>query len=421
MPRIFLLAGLLVTGLMPTLFVSGASAALLDIVVVGTWEAANNPIVNPFGLAAGDNFVMKATYDDATFFNGQDGVTASIDPAVNPGTSFEVIIPHPGPAPSPLQFDHNDHTDIGFAPTAQIEFDGPDAGTPGNFRNFEIHVDFIYIGDNMDLDLLKGDIQEETNLINVSEGGNLIAIGGGSNHLAVVTPVTADAGGPYVFNRFSLTLALNGTSGGGAGFPQVFDWTGPGGALANSPGANITFGLAESGLANTIDTSSIDLIVTEDDLIALDLAEFASASDQASVSYLNFVPLVQEAAGTSEVDGSITFSADVVDPDLNANALVAGFENVDLDFLFDSSVFLSDEGNLDVATLLGIFGSPGTYEVIARATDLAGTTGTKAFNIDVSAPLVPSLSPLGIAMLLSVLGFSGLRMTGLAHRQRRRG
>ena len=409
MKRIFLLVGLLVAGLMPILFVSGASAALIDIVVVGTWEAANSALFNPFGLVAGDKFVMKATYDDATFFNGQEGVTASIDPAVNPGTSFEITIPHPGVAPSPLQFDHTDHTDIGFAPTAQIEFDGPNAGTPGNFRNFEIHVDFNYNGDNMDLDLLMGDIQEETFLTNVSQGGNLVAIGAGANHLAVVTPVTADAGGPYVFNRFSLTLGLNGTSGGGAGLPRDFDWTGPGGALANSPGANITFGLAESGLANTIDTSSIDLLVTEGELIVLDLAEFASASDQASVSYLNFVPLVQEAAGTSEVDGSITFSADVVDPDLNANALVAGFENVDLDFLFDSSVFLSGEGNLDVATLLGIFGSPGTYEVIARATDLAGTTGIKAFNVDVATPLVPSLSPLGIALFSSLLGLAGWR------------
>ena len=119
---------------------------------------------------------------------------------------------------------------------------------------------------------------------------------------------------------------------------------------------------------------------------------------------MNFVPLVSEAAGTSEVDGSITFSALVVDPDLNANALVVGFESIDLDFLFNSSVFLSGEGNLDFDTLLGIFGSPGTYEVIARATDLAGTTGTEAFNIDVSAAVVPSLSPLGIAVLCGLLG-----------------
>ncbi len=41
MNRIFLLVGLLVAGLMPVFCVSHASAALIDIVVVGTWEIAN--------------------------------------------------------------------------------------------------------------------------------------------------------------------------------------------------------------------------------------------------------------------------------------------------------------------------------------------------------------------------------------------
>ncbi len=73
-------------------------------------------------------------------------------------------------------------------------------------------------------------------------------------------------------------------------------------------------------------------------------------------------------------------------------------------------MFLAGEGNLDLATLLGIFGGPGTYEVIARATDLAGTTGTRAFNIDVLAPpAVPSLSPLGVALLSSLLGLAAWR------------
>ena len=411
MPRILLLAGLLVIGPMPILFVSGASAALIDIVVIGTWENANpSPIVNQFGLMDGDKFVMKSTYDDSTFFNGADGVTASITPGINPGTSFDLIIPHlAGGEPNPLLFDHSDHIDIGFAPTAEIEFDGPNAGSPGNFRNFEIHVEFNFNGDQMEFDTFFGAIQEETFLTNASQGDQLAAISGGADHLAVVTPVTADAGGPYVFNRFSFTLALNGTSGGGAGFPQVFDWTGPGGALANSPGANITFGLAESGLANTIDTSSIDLIVTEGDLIALDLAEFASASDQASVSYNNTAPELLDAFGIEELDHSITFATMSNDVDLAANAFVAGFETLTIEFLFNDVVFLASEGNVDLATLLGIFGGPGTFEVVARATDLAGVSTSLAFNIDVFGAAVPSLSPFGIAVLWSLLGLAGWR------------
>ena len=122
-------------------------AAFQNIVVVGTWESANvNTTINPFGWVDGDKYVMKSTYDDTTFFNGAEGVTASIDPGINPGTSFELILPHPdGGPPNPLLFAQFDHIDIGFAPTAQIEFGGTDATTnPGVFRNFEFHFEFSF-------------------------------------------------------------------------------------------------------------------------------------------------------------------------------------------------------------------------------------------------------------------------------------
>ena len=83
------------TFLLPVLFDSQASAALIDIVVIGTWESANvNATINPFGFVDDDKFVLKGTYDDTTFFNGSEGVTADIDPNINAGTSFDVIIPH---------------------------------------------------------------------------------------------------------------------------------------------------------------------------------------------------------------------------------------------------------------------------------------------------------------------------------------
>jgi Cys-rich repeat protein len=321
---------------------------------------------------------MKATYDDATFFNGSEGVTATIDPAINAGTSFNVIIPHAAGAPNPVLFDHSDHTDIGFAPNAQIEFDGADAGTPGNFRNFEIHVDFLFAGDAHDFDTFMGAIQPETDMFNQSQGFNLAAVGAGVDHLDVVTnDITANAGGPYAFAAASLSLNLNGTSGGGSGFAKSFDWTGPGGALANSPGPNIAFGLAESGLSNTTDTSSIDLAVTEL------FTDFVSATDSASTSYANAAPSVLTAAGTNEVDFSITFGATFADADLAANALVAGFETVGIDFLYNNAVFLTGAGNVDLATLLGIFGGPGIFGAVARATDTAGATHILAFDVTV--------------------------------------
>ena len=157
-----------------------ASAALIDIVVIGTWESTNNPVINPFGLANGDKFVVKSTYDDATFFNGSEGVTADVDPGINPGTSLEFIVPHAGVAPNPVVFDHSDHVNIGFAPNAQIEFDGPNAGNPGNFRNFEFHFENVFNGDSMDYDQFMGAIQTETSIFNISQGGNKAATGDGT-------------------------------------------------------------------------------------------------------------------------------------------------------------------------------------------------------------------------------------------------
>ena len=375
-----------------------AGAALIDIVVVGTWESVNNAIINPFGLVIGDKFVMKATYDDATFFNGSEGVTADVDPGINPGTSLDFIMPHNGPSPNPVTFDESDHVSIGFAPNAQIEFDGPNAGTPGNFRNFEFHFENVFNGDSMEYDQFMGDIQEETSIFNISQGGNKAATGDGAAHLeVVVNDITANAGGPYVFNAANLSVNLSGTSGGGSGFTKIFDWTGPGGALTNSPGTPIALGLAESGLTSTTDTDSVDLTATEM------FTDFASAPDSATVSYLNTSPMVLSASGTTEVDNSITFAASFDDDDLIANALVADFEQLLLEFLFEDSVFLTGEDNLDVATLKGIFGPAGSYDVDARVTDLAGASDTQTFSITfVPEPGAFVLTSLGLIGLASV-------------------
>ena len=385
------------TGLLPVFFVSPASAALIDIVVLGTWESTNvNSTINPMGLSNGDKFVMKSTYDDTTFFNGSEGVTAAVDPTVNPGTSLEVIIPHAAGPPNPIELDHADHTSIGFAPTAQIEFNGTDATIdPGVFRNFEIHVDFSWGGQQFDFDAFMGAIQEETDLFNESQGFNLAAVGDGSAHLEVVTnDVTANAGGPYVFDASNLNVTLMGSSGGGNGFGKTFDWSNGGGALSNSPGQNISMGLAESGLSNTTDATTVGLQATE---LYTDFA----AGDSANVSYNNAAPAVLAASGVNEVDDSITFSASVDDDDLIANALVVGFESLTLEFLFDNSVFLTGNGNVDAASLLAIFGAPGNYEVFARATDLAGASMSLAFNVEV-VPEPGTLALMALGILAAV-------------------
>jgi hypothetical protein len=179
MNRISLLVGLLVAGLMPVFCVSHASAALIDIVVVGTWQTTDNPVSNPFLLNPGDKFVVRSTYDDSAFFPGPEGVTTDVDPGINPGTSLEFILPHSGPAPNPVEFDQSDHINIGFAPNAQIQFDGPNAANPGNFRNFEFHFENVFAGDSMEYDQFLSPIDQATSFIlNASQGSNPAAIAG---------------------------------------------------------------------------------------------------------------------------------------------------------------------------------------------------------------------------------------------------
>ena len=417
--RFATLIAICLTGLMPVFFVSDASAALIDIVVVGTWESAsiNIPFQNPFGLVDNDKFVIRSTYDDSTFFIGTgadaQGVTASLDPSINLGTSLDFIVPHNGPNPNPVVFDQSDHINIGFAATAQVEFDGPNLGSPGNFRNLEFHFENNF-GPNdhlMHYDTFMGMIQEETTIFNIGSGLGSAATGSGPEHLTVVqNDITANAGGPYVFDASNLSQNTNGTSGGGSGFAKTFDWAGPGGTLSNSPGASIAFGLAESGLTNTTDTEQISLEVTES------FTEFTSAPSMATVSYANTAPVVIAASGVTEVDLSITFSATFDDVDLVANALVAGFETVGVDFLYNNSVFLAGNGNIDLATQLGIFGGAGIFEVIARATDLAGATGTLAFNVEV----IPEPTTCGLALAAVIFFAAGRRRVGLVVGKRRR-
>ena len=103
-----------------------------------------------------------------------------------------------------------------------------------------------------------------------------------------------------------------------------------------------------------------------------------------------------------------------------------GFESLILDFRHLGGVFLAGGGNIDLATLLGIFGAPGVYEVFARVTDLAGLFDESSFFVDVGdtgAGPGPTPIPEPGSELLFPLG---LLLTGAAVRrgratERRRG
>lgn len=162
-----------------------AHAVLIEINATVTWEAVNgNPVSNPMGFVAGDEFFLHMIYDDATLFYRDDaftGVVASLDRFVNPGALLEITIPHPGAGlPNPFFFTDQDHTDIGFAPTAEIMFNGTSVASPGDFRNIEIHVDFMYDGLNVTFDFFFGPLNSEVNIF-VEGAPGLAAIGAGNN------------------------------------------------------------------------------------------------------------------------------------------------------------------------------------------------------------------------------------------------
>jgi hypothetical protein len=378
-----------------------AQAALVDIVTVGVWDGANpDPADNPFGINVGDKFVMKATYDDTSLFFRADafsGVVASVDPNVNPGTSFTTIIPHTnanGTGANPLVFTQSDHINIGFAPTAEIMFDGASVGNPGSFRNFEIHTEFLHFNTstrtNQDFhfDTFFGGVAPETDIFNITEGGSKAATGSGNAHVNVVTnDIVANAGGPYVFDASTLSQAVNGSFTGGSGFSADFDW----GSTSGTDLTNPILSIADVGLSNTTDVGNIMLTVTEL------YTDFSSAPDGAAVSYNNAAPVVTAAMGVGLLDDSIDFTATTDDDDLAANVHVAGFEALaDVVFSYMGNPFLTGNGNVDLATLLSIFGGAGIFTVDAEVTDLAGATGMLAFQITVPEPALVSLLLLGL-------------------------
>lgn len=180
---------------------STGHAALVEITVQGTWETASgNATINPFGILVNDTFTMHAIYDDTTLFNGGDGVTAAIDPTVEAGTMFEVMIPHSAGAPNPLVFTHADHADIGFGSFAQIKFDGTDATSdPGVFRNFEFFVEFAFGGQDFELALFSSSGEPISEMINADQGLATVADSIGGDHLEIVAPVVPIPAAAWLF------------------------------------------------------------------------------------------------------------------------------------------------------------------------------------------------------------------------------
>ncbi len=160
-----------------------------------------------------------------------------------------------------LHFDEFDHTNIGFAPTAEIQF----VPSTSTFKSYEIHVDFNFSAQAFDFDTFHGIAVAETDIFNETQTFALAAQGGNAGHLALAAPVVASAGGPHVYDASNLLVNLD-ASGSTANLDlslSTFDWSEGGGGLPGGPDQILSLSLAASGLANTIDTTTVDLLMSE--------------------------------------------------------------------------------------------------------------------------------------------------------------
>ena len=387
--------------LLSLLLASTANAALVETLIIGTWDAASaDPTTNPFGLAVGDKLLMKSTHETngPYFLNSFGFVTTTLDPSVIAGTSFEVIIPHAGAAPNPLVFDHSDHVSIGFASHAEMNFDGPSTANPGNFVAYELSAPFTFQAQSLEFDTFIV-VVPESFIINF-QTANFAARGSGAMHLSPAVPVVADAGGPHIYGFGATGVLLTGFATGN-GFAFSYEWSEGGVPLPGSPSEVLGVLIADSGLVDTTDTTIFTLDVTE---AHTGLADTATAD----VFYENSAPLVSNPSAVSNPDGSITFTANATDIDTIVNAFVPGFETLTLTFRFGPTTFLTGSGSIDAATAEAIFGGPGLYSVDAVATDFAGATDVVSFDVQVGPVPVPALSgPAAALLVLLVIAVAG--------------
>ena len=135
---------------------------------------------------------------------------------------------------------------------------------------------------------------------------------------------------------------------------------------------NITRTLAQSGLQNTTDTTTFDVLVTE-------AITGKTSTDSVTVSYANALPTIANASHTVNAGFDITFTVNYNDLDLAVNSFlgVTNFEELAVQILVDSV----DQ----TAFFAGLVGTGGTSQLVSNA-DLISTfgLGLHAFKLNVS-------------------------------------
>lgn len=395
----------LAAGSAALLFASAAQAAQIDLIKIGVWNpstfGSGNPTsVNGPGLNFGQKYVIKISYDDASatfdrqltnsiFTNPSQSIT-SIN-LETPNNDLEIFVPMEGLGIVYTQTEDN-HFEFGpNSPVATLNFElGSDVSDPSNIIGIEFEGDFVAGGQNNYFSFFNataGNGQPIFQYARVNNfGTNIAAQVVGTNLLTDAAAVTAAASN-VVYSAGATTQTSMGTIGSndlGAGRSDGEDFLDINWSVAGvQTGADISVGIQNSGLTNTVDTASWQLTVDE---------EMTGLSDTANnvVSYANSAP-TGSLSGTANATG-YDFAFGYTDLDEAINGLIANFEIVNVAFQVGgaaTSFFnqLANTGAQSVsnADLFAAFGA-GVQNLTVLVTDLAGALFTQSILFDVTDP-----------------------------------
>jgi PEP-CTERM motif-containing protein len=408
-----------------------ANAVNIDITYVGTWDSissGNNTSGGP-GLFAGQKYVIRITYDDlSTTTDNVDVLTAFFTPSgntmstidlTNAGNSLDLFVPMEGlDTGSPFIYYQNetDHFPA-FIPSPTLNFvNGSDISDTSNIIGLEFEGNFMPGANSNVIELFNtapsgGSVNMVSQILNLGTGPAATD----TNGLASAVGLKIDAGPNLVYDATTLVqttssavIQSNDLGAARADGEDFIDaaWSQTGASSGNN---DISVGVVDSGLTNTVDTATWTAMMVEQMTLQSDV-------DSLVVSYLNALPTASASATATATGTDFTLSFD--DMDLLVNAFIAGFESLTVTALvngaIDSTAFFTDLISLGSqsytdAVLEAAFGI-GTHNVAFFVTDFAGATTSASANFSVSETLdtVPEPGTLAL-LLLGLMAFSAAK------------
>lgn len=430
-------------------FQAAALATQIDVTYVGTWTGPTNPAnatgAGGPGMATGQRYVVKASYDDASTVNttavrteagAASGQTMSTVDLGAAGNSLQILVPMEGfDAGTPFVYTQTQANHFpAFVASPTLNFkDGTSIGDTGNIIGLEFEGDFVVGAGNNVVEVFNtaanaaAPINQVSQIINFGTGTAIRGI----NALATAVDVVADAGSDIVYSAppsersqttdsNSVNNDLGAFRSDGEDFIQA-SWSESGNPLVGvTSGNDITVAIENSGLTSTVDTTGFSVTLTED-------LTGKSGTDTVGVSYLNALPTIDNVSALVQASG-LLFELGFSDVDLAVNSLIAGFEELSVEILVDlvdKTAFFADlinNGSQAVlqSLLLSEFGV-GTHTFKANLSDrailadsqLMAVMSSFDFEVVSNGGGAPATEPATLALF-------GLGAVGLAGFARRR-